>query len=199
MLFPCQYHSWEAWPGQGKAVLMVLNKLPWVPVMLWQQELAPGFASSQHVGQEPPELEGCSVPVPCWLGQGLSALRLWLSAGEAALDGPSGWEGVTQETPLWDSPELWLLHLFHTSECDFPDTHFAVLLDCCFTLLELRVSLPQDSAWAAKASQLTWTLAHRKMSLTSPSTALQDRCILSELANQIEFLSPAQVIRRFCC
>lgn len=43
MLFPCQHHSWEVWPGQGKASSMVSNKFLWIPIMLWQQELAPGI------------------------------------------------------------------------------------------------------------------------------------------------------------
>lgn len=61
MLFPCLHHSWEVWPGQGKAPLMVLSKFPWIPVMLWQQELAPGICLFSAWGTRAAELEGCSV------------------------------------------------------------------------------------------------------------------------------------------
>lgn len=95
MLFSCQHHSWEVWPGQGKAPLMVLNKFPWVPAILWQQELAPGICFFSAWGTRATRagrlLHAWLVPcwAFCWLGQGM---RLWLSAGEAALGDPSAWE-----------------------------------------------------------------------------------------------------------
>lgn len=157
MLFPCQHHSWEVWLGQGKALLMILNKLPWVSVMLWQQELAPGICCFSAWGTRATRAGRllCAWPVPCWalcwLGQGMRVLRPWLSAGEAALDDPSGWESVSQETSSLRQPRIVatpsLPHLRMWPSCP---SQFAALLDYCLTLLELRVSLSQDSARAAK-------------------------------------------------
>lgn len=107
----------------------------------------------------------------------------------------------SKRPPLSGSPELWLLHLFHTSARDFPAP--LSLLPYLMTVLLCWCSgsaFPRIQPGLQKASQVTWALRLiRKMPLISPSTALQHRCILSELANQIEFISPVQVIRRFCC
>lgn len=204
MLFPCQHHTWEVWPGQEKEPLMVLNRFPWVPVVLWQQELAPGICFFLAWGTRASRAGKllCAWPVPCWafcwLGQGKSVLSLWLPAGDAALHDPSGWESATQETssfrgqncvysisstlqnvtflPFISLPYLTAALLCWSSGSAFP---------------RIQPGLQMPASWHGHSHI-------RKMSLTSPSTALQYRCILSELANQIEFLSPAQVIR-FCC
>lgn len=195
---PCQHHSWEVWPGQEKMLLMVLNKFPWIPVTArtcsrhflisaWGTRATRSWKVALCMAM------ACPCWAFCWLGQGRSVLRLGRLLHMILLV-----ERVPpKRPPPWDRPELCLVHLFCTSECDFPAPHFAALLDCCFTLLELRVSFSQDSA--CKCQPVFMDTHIRKVSLTSPSTALQYRCILSELANQIQFLSPAQVIRRFCC
>lgn len=82
MLFPCQHHSWEAWPSQGKALLMILNRFSWVPVML-RQELAPGICFVLTVSDQSCQSWKFSLCMACPLlgfllsGTGRSVLRLF--------------------------------------------------------------------------------------------------------------------------
>lgn len=144
---------------------------------------------------------------PCMACPLLAWDRAWVCWGCGCLVGRLVWmisplrRVSPKRCPLWGSPELWLLPLFHTSGCDFPAP--LSLLPYLTTALLCSCSgsaFPRIQPGLQEASQMTWTLRLiRKITLTSPSTALKYRCILSELANQIEFLSPVQVIRRLCC
>ena len=89
---------------------MVLSKLPQVPVMLWQRELAPAICCFSAWGTRPTGA-GRSLlawPVLCWLlaglGQGMGVLRLWLPGEEAGLNDLSTWESVIQETSSLRQP-----------------------------------------------------------------------------------------------
>lgn len=182
---------------------MVLSKLTQVPVMLWQQELAPAICCFSAWGTRPTGAGRLLLarPVPCWLLAGLNTARVCCGC----LLGMLVWISLClEECQLRDL-------LFEAAQnCGYcfssrpRDVIFVPFSVCCPTWQLLYFACAQESTFPSiqpgmeKASQMTRT--PRLIRKTPPtSTALQYRCILSELANQVEFISSVQVIRRFCC